>query len=131
MNRKPNILLIIGDQLSARALRSYGSGYGHTPHIDRIIERGVRFEQCYTNCPLCQPARTAFWTGLFPHQTGVLSNGRNHPVPPVPEHVPTIGATFAEAGYETMHFGKTHDAGALRGFRVAPREQLPVEAEPA
>jgi choline-sulfatase len=131
MNRSPNILLIIADQLSAQALPSYGDTYAQTPNIDRIVERGVRFDRCYTNCPLCQPARAAFWTGLFPHQTGVLSNGRKHPVPPVPEHVPTMGTLFAEAGYETMHFGKTHDAATLRGFTVVSRGELPVEADQA
>jgi choline-sulfatase len=131
MNRRPNILLIIADQLSAQALPSYGDTYAQTPNIDRIVERGVRFDQCYTNCPLCQPTRAAFWTGLFPHQTGVLSNGRKHPVPPVPEHVPTMGTLFAEAGYETVHFGKTHDAATLRGFTVIPKGELPVETEPA
>lgn len=131
MNRRSNTLLIIADQLSAQALPSYGDTYAQTPNIDRIVERGVRFGQCYTNCPLCQPARAAFWTGLFPHQTGVLSNGRKHPVPPVPEHVPTMGTLFAEAGCETVHFGKTHDTAALRGFTVIPKGELPVETEPA
>lgn len=131
MPSRPNILIVIADQLSAQALPAYGDTYARTPNIDRIVRRGVRFENCYTNCPLCQPARAAFWTGLFPHQTGVLSNGRKHPVPPVSEDVPTLGALFAEAGYETVHFGKAHDAGGLRGFYVEPHESIPVEAEPA
>ncbi|MBN1639781.1 MAG: sulfatase-like hydrolase/transferase [Anaerolineae bacterium] len=131
VSERPNILIIITDQLSAQALPAYGDTYALTPNIDRVVRRGVRFEQCYTNCPLCQPARAAFWTGLFPHQTGVLSNGRKHPVPPVPEHVPTLGALFAAAGYETVHMGKTHDAGSLRGFTVEPQGELPVEADPA
>jgi choline-sulfatase len=127
---KPNILLIITDQLSAQALHAYGDTYARTPHIDRILNRGVRFDRCYTNCPLCQPARAAFWTGRFPHTTGVLSNGRKHPVPPVPETMPTLGVLFSRAGYEAIHFGKTHDAGSLRGFTVAPVDELPVDAEP-
>jgi choline-sulfatase len=131
MAQRPNILIVIVDQLAAQALPAYGDTYAQTPNIDRVIRRGVRFESCYTNCPLCQPARAAFWTGLYPHSTGVLSNGRKHPVPPVPGDVPTLGALFAGAGYETVHFGKTHDAGSLRGFRVAPLGTLPVEAEPA
>ena len=129
MPEKPNILIIIADQLSAQALPAYGDTYARTPHIDRIVRSGVRFETCYTNCPLCQPARAAFWTGLFPHQTGVLSNGRRHPVPPVPERIPTLGELFARAGYGTVHLGKTHDAGSLRGFYVEPRGNLPVQAE--
>jgi choline-sulfatase len=48
----------------------------------------------------------------------------------VPEDVPTLGALFSQAGYETIHFGKRHDAGSLRGFRVEPVGALPVEAEP-
>jgi choline-sulfatase len=131
VSERPNILIIITDQLSAQALPAYGDTYALTPNIDRITRRGVRFEQCYTNCPLCQPARAAFWTGLFPHQTGVLSNGRKHPVPPVPDDVPTVGALFAAAGYETVHVGKTHDAGSLRGFKVDPLDELPVDADPA
>ena len=122
-----NILIAIADQLSRQALRAYGNPFSRTPHIDRIAAGGVRFEQCYTPCPLCQPARAAFWTGRFPHQTGVLSNGRRHPVPPVPEAMQTLGTLFAGAGYETVHFGKTHDAGSLRGFRVVPVDSSPVE----
>jgi choline-sulfatase len=131
MAKRPNILIVIADQLSAQALPAYGDAYAQTPNINRIVRHGVRFENCYTNCPLCQPARAAFWTGLYPHNTGVLSNGRKHPVPPVPDHVPTLGALFARAGYEAVHFGKTHDAGSLRGFHVEPVGTLPVEAEPA
>ncbi len=133
MPGKPNILIIITDQLSASALPAYGNTYVHTPHIDRILQRGTRFDLCYTNCPLCQPARAAFWTGLFPHNTGVLSNGRKHPVPPVPENVPTLGALFTAAGYETIHLGKTHDAGSLRGFgHIEPRKQIEnVQSDPA
>ena len=131
MTDKPNILIVISDQLSASALPAYGDRYAYTPNIDRILQRGVRFDNCYTNCPLCQPARAAFWTGRFPHNTGVLSNGRNHPVPPVPESLPTLGELFSRAGYETVHLGKTHDAGSLRGFTVEPNGELPVDAEPA
>lgn len=122
---------MICDQLTWRALPAYGDAYAQTPNIDRILRRGLRFGRAYTPCPLCQPARAAFWTGRWPHETGVLSNGRKHPVPPVPETMPTLGALFAEAGYETVHFGKTHDAGSLRGFRIEPKGELPVETEPA
>ena len=112
-----DILLIVTDQLSQQALRTYGNQHSVTPNIDRLAARGTRFSQCYTPCPLCQPARAAFWTGRFPHETSVLSNGRNFPVTPVPETMPALGELFATAGYDTAHFGKTHDAGSLRGFR--------------
>jgi choline-sulfatase len=116
MADRPNILLIIGDQLSDKALSARGNGFIATPNIDRIFDRGVRFEQCYTPCGLCQPTRAAFWTGRWPHQTGILSNGRHHHVPELSGEIPTLGEVFSAAGYRTAHYGKKHDAGSLRGF---------------
>jgi choline-sulfatase len=132
MPAKPNILLIVADQLSAQALAAYGNEWGRTPNIDRLVARGVRFENCYTACPLCQPTRASYWTGRWPHETGVLSNGRRHPVPPVRPELPTLGEIFTAGGYETVHIGKTHDAGSLRGFRhVEEKGQEEVEAPEA
>jgi len=131
MAKRPNILMIFADQLAWRALPAYGNTVAQTPNIDRIAARAVRFTEAYTPCPLCQPARAAYWTGRYPHETGVLSNGRKHHVPPVPADVPTLGEVLRDAGYVTMHFGKQHDAGSLRGFTVDPQNTLPVTAEPA
>jgi len=131
MNKKTNILVIVSDQLTWRALSCYGNTYVNTENIDRIADGGTCFDAAYTPCPLCQPARASFWTGIYPHETKVLSNGRNFPVQPVPDTIPTIGEVFAKAGYETVHFGKCHDAGALRGFYCEPQESLPVEGSAA
>ncbi len=128
MAAQPNILVIIADQLSHKALPVYGNHHARTPNIDRLAARGVAFDNCFTACPLCQPARASFWTGLWPHQTGVLSNGRNSPVTPVPDTVPTLGTLLAAAGYRAVHFGKRHDAGALRGFDCAEIQELPAAA---
>ena len=130
--RQRNILLIICDQLSAQALSAWGSRYGGTPNIDEIIGNGVRFEAAYSSCPLCQPSRASFWTGLYPHETRVLSNGRLDPVPEVQEAVATVGSIFSQAGYKTVHFGKQHDAGSLRGFELFSVEKKEIgDATPA
>jgi choline-sulfatase len=130
--QKPrNVLLIVSDQLAWRALPAYGNTTVRTPHIDRIVKSGVRFENCYCTIPLCQPSRASFWTGRFSHQTGVLSNGKFFPDPPIPENMATLGQLFSKAGYKTIHFGKTHAAGALEGFEVEPVKELPVPEEPA
>ena len=127
-----NILLIICDQLSAQALPAWGNSFAKTPNINSIVENGVRFENAFTTCLLCQPARASFWTGLYPHQTGILSNGRMHHVPDLPETIPTLGKTFAEFGYKTVHFGKQHDAGSLKGFEKAKITERELEtANPA
>jgi choline-sulfatase len=126
------MLLIVCDQLSAQALHAWGNAYGRTPNLDRIVQKGVRFETAYTSCPLCQPARASLWTSRHPHQTAVLSNGRLHPVPEIPKTVPTLGAVFFSAGYKTVHFGKQHDAGSLRGFENFPVEKKEItDATPA
>ncbi len=128
MPTRPNILVILCDQLSALAVGAWGNPRAPTPTIDRLAAEGVRFDRTYTPCPLCQPARPSAWTGRLPHEHGVLSNAGGQRIP---DGMPTVGEVFAAAGYDTVHFGKTHDAGALRGFQVAPRGTLPVEAEPA
>ncbi len=120
----PNILLICADQLAQRAIGAYGDPWARTPNLDRLAQEGVRFANVYTPCPLCMPARAAYWTGRLPHQTGVLSNGRRLPVPQIPDCRPTLGSLFSSIGYECVHFGKAHDAGALRGFRHYPTGQI-------
>lgn len=121
--KKNNILIIVADQLTWNALPAYGNTYVKTPNIDRICENSVKFDSCYTPCPLCQPARAAFWSSKHCHDIDVRSNGRRWPVKPVGEEIPTLGETFYNAGYDTVHFGKTHDAGALHGFKVVTSER--------
>jgi len=130
--KKPNVLVIVCDQLSWKALPVYGNRYARTPNIDRIADRSVRFSRCYTGTALCMPTRASFWTGRLPHETGVLSNGRNHPTPPIPRDTRTLGSLFSDAGYHTAHFGKTHDAGGLSGFgHIEPVKEAPVEGTDA
>lgn len=74
-----HIAIFILDQLSWRALPAYGNEFIETPNIDRITKDSLRIDGCYTSCPLCQPARASFWTGRYPHETGVLSNGKKWP----------------------------------------------------
>lgn len=126
---KPNILVILTDQLTFSALPAYGNTYVKTPNIDRIAKESAVFEKCYTSCPLCQPARASLWSSKYPHEIDVLSNGRNWPVGTVPQSMPTLGETFKNAGYNTYHFGKCHDAGALRGFVCEPEQEIKVDDE--
>jgi len=131
MQPRPNILLICADQLAQRAVGAYGDPWARTPNIDSLARAGARFANSYTPCPLCLPARAAYWTGKPSHQTGVLGNGRLLETPTVSESCPTLGSVFSEAGYECVHFGKAHDAGSLRGFRVEPWGIVKDESLPA
>lgn len=124
-----NILILICDQLSAKALKAYGNTDSKTPAMDVLADSGVVFDRAYSPCPLCQPARAAFWSSSYPHQNGVISNLPKQKQPAFPAEITTLGEVFQKGGYECMHFGKEHDYGALRGFTKVANEQKKAEAE--
>jgi arylsulfatase A-like enzyme len=99
----PNIIVIMADQLKASALRLYGNQACPTPNLQRLAREGVVFEHAITPHPHCVPARVAFWTGRYPHQTGCRRNQTFMPV----------GAengmrAFRERGYHVGLIGKNH-----------------------
>lgn len=124
-----HIAIFILDQLTWRALPAYGNKFIETPNIDRITKDSLRINGCYTSCPLCQPARASFWTGRYPHEIGVLSNGKKWPEKGISDDLPTLGQTFLKAGWQTVHFGKTHDGGALRGFVCEEEKEVVISGE--
>jgi len=71
---KPNVLFIMADQLRADYLGCYGATWVDTPNIDAIAAKGTLFKHCYTNSPVCAPARIALATGMRPHRVGALDN---------------------------------------------------------
>jgi|SRR5581483_359313 len=68
-----NILFVVSDDLRDH-LGCYGNQTVHTPNIDRLAARAVRFEHAYAQYPVCNPSRSSFLTGLRPDQTGVTDN---------------------------------------------------------
>ena len=63
---RPNILVIMSDEHNPRVTGCYGSRIVHTPRLDQIAERGIAFDGCYTNSPLCVPSRLSFTSGKTP-----------------------------------------------------------------
>ncbi len=101
---RPNIILIMADDIGYECFGCYGSNQYSTPCIDRIAERGVRFTHAYSQ-PLCTPSRVKIMTGI--------SNVRNYSAFSVlNSDQRTIGQHFQEAGYETMIAGKWQLLGA-------------------
>ena len=121
---KPNILFIMADQLAARYLGAYGHPLVKTPHLDRLAEGGVVFENAYTPSPLCAPARAAVMNGLLPSRTGVYDNAAEFP-----SSVPTFAHYLRLAGYRTCLSGKMHFVGPdqLHGLE----ERLTTDIYPA
>ncbi len=102
----PNILYIYLDQIRWDTLGCAGHPVVLTPHIDALAAEGVRFSRCYTNSPLCMPARAVMTTGRLPGVTGVVDN-LSHILPSGPSHV----RRMADAGYSTGVVGKVHLLG--------------------
>ena len=106
----PNILVILTDQQRPDTLGCYGSLIGRTPNIDRIAGSGTRFENAFTTFPVCTPARSSLWTGLYPHSTGIEENvtqveNRLYRVKPKPA---ILFEEIKKQGYLTGYFGKWH-----------------------
>ena len=104
--KRPNVLILMTDQQFADGMSCVmGKTYLHTPNMDSLAANGMRFTRAYAPNPLCMPMRTSMITGLYPHQTGVQSNGaqkwKSSPSP-------FLGKLFKDAGYETAYFGKWH-----------------------
>ncbi len=74
-----------------------------TPNLDKLAEKGVRFERAYTCSPVCGPARSAIFTGLYPHSNGVLGNNQSPHL-----DIPTIGQRLKDTGVSTGYIGKWH-----------------------
>jgi len=117
MADKPNIVLILADDLGFADISCNGRREYATPNIDRIAERGVRFTQAYANSAVCSATRLALITGRYQYRLPLGLEeplaGKNHIGLP-PEH-PTLPSLLREAGYATALIGKWH-LGVLPSF---------------
>ena len=113
MPRRPNIVILMCDQLGAAALPAYGHGVVKSPNIDRLAGRGTIFDNFYSNFPLCAPARLAFMTGRLCSAIGAWDNAAQ-----LPPDIPTFAHYLRLSGYRTCLSGKMHFIGPdqLHGF---------------
>jgi choline-sulfatase len=124
MSDRPNLLLLMADQLTARALRAYGGTVARTPNIDSLAAQGVVFESFYCNSPLCAPSRFSLSSGQLPSRIGAYDNAAEFPAA-----VPTFAHYLRSAGYQTALAGKMHFCGPdqLHGYE----ERLTTDIYPA
>jgi hypothetical protein len=102
---RQNVLFLISDDLN-NSLGCYGHPKVKTPNLDRLAERGVRFEHAYCQFPLCGPSRNSMLTGLHPNSTGILSNSQIFRQT-IPSHH-SLPQAFRLGGYFAGRIGKLY-----------------------
>ena len=110
---KPNILILMVDQLNGTLFPDGPADWLHAPHLKALAARSTRFANAYTASPLCAPARASFMTGQLPSRTGVYDNAAEFA-----SSLPTYAHHLRRAGYQTSLSGKMHFVGPdqLHGF---------------
>lgn len=100
-------VILITDATRRDMLNCYKLTGLQTPNLDRLAAEGVRYERAYTTQPVCTPARSAMFTGTYPHSNGCWSNSM-----PLGDTVHTLGERLSDAGVHCGYIGKWH----LDGF---------------
>jgi len=103
---KPNILIIMADQMTASLMGAYGHKIVKTPNLDKLCEEGIRFDNAYTPCPLCAPARASMMAGKLISKLGTYDNGTLFP-----GNIPTFAHMLRSNDYEVVCSGKMHYVG--------------------
>ena len=117
-----NILFIMCDQLRADYLSCYGHLKLHTPNIDSLAERGVRFDNAYCQAPLCGPSRASFYTGRYMSSHGVMANADKTRVDEM-----TIADYLRPSGYRSALVGRAgnrKDLDLMQSLGIDPGTEL-------
>jgi arylsulfatase A-like enzyme len=121
---RPNVIVILADDLGYGSLGCYGDPKNKTPHLDRMAKEGVRFTHFNTPAPFCAPTRASLLTGRYPFRCGMTANPAPDGGPAaddlaLPQSEVLLPQVFKGAGYATAMIGKWH-LGHKR------RESLPM-----
>ncbi len=134
--QKPNIIIILADDLGWADTQTYGNKFIETPNLNKLAAEGIKFNRAYAAAPLCSPTRASIITGTNPARLNLTEHLHGYaPAPPTQKLItprivtglPTETLTLPEAlktnGYKTAHFGKWHlgsgkSSPAENGFDV-------------
>ena len=116
---KPNILVILADQLRSYELSCYGGVNIQTPNFDRLAKEGLKVTNAFSTYPICTPFRGMLLTGLHPLHSGISNN--DHPLNP---DLPSFAKASKKIGYTTGYIGKWHLDGIGRETYIPPDRRL-------
>lgn len=124
--RRPNLILVLIDDMGWGDFSCFGNKDARTPNIDRLAAEGIRFTQFYVNSPICSPSRCALTTGQYPQRWRITSylnnradNARRGVADWLDPKAPSLARVLKSHGYATGHFGKWH-LGGQRDVDNAP-----------
>ena len=116
MSKPRQVILIMTDTQRKDMVSCYGNPDMKTPALDKLASEGIRFNRAYTCQPVCGPARSALFTGMFPHSNGSWGNCM-----PLGDTVKTVGQRVSGCGVRTAYIGKWHlDGGDYFGMGRCP-----------
>jgi len=122
MNERPNILLVTTDQQRFDTIHALGNTAIFTPHLDWLVDQGITYSRCYTDCPICMPARATIMTGRYGFSNNLTGNTGS--VTPMAEH-PTLAGILTNGGYQTRAQGKMHFHPLRANYGFEHMEILP------
>ncbi|CAK9015898.1 Steryl-sulfatase (Arylsulfatase C) (ASC) (Estrone sulfatase) (Steroid sulfatase) (Steryl-sulfate sulfohydrolase), partial [Durusdinium trenchii] len=114
---RPNVLVILCDDLGYGDLACYGNETIRTPNLDRLAAQGLRLTDCYSASPLCSPARAGIMTGRTPSRSGIYSWIAPKNPMYLKKDETTVATLLRDAGYDTCHVGKWHLNGYFNDAR--------------
>ena len=122
-NQRPNIVVLLADDLGYGDLSCFGNRSYSTPHLDRLAAEGVRLTHHVAAATLCTPSRSALLTGRYPVRSGMQEARGGAPVVRnvfgaggLPETERTFGRLLRDAGYRTQYVGKWHQGWSCRSW---------------
>jgi len=125
-NRKPNVIVILTDDMGFSDIGTFGGKFVPTPNIDALAKNGLKLTQYYSGAPICSPSRASILTGMYPGRWNFATyldnkkhNKNAEQADFLDPNAPSIGKVFKSAGYATGHFGKWHMGGG-RDVKNAP-----------